>query len=102
MSEHRHITEPGEMVYASKPSWAPVFFAAGAVGLVCGIFASGFIFAPLIYGIVGAVLILAAFRSLVRGSIRGYYALPRKQHVRGAALPIETISAPPQRQRPRL
>ncbi|HEV7615663.1 MAG TPA: hypothetical protein VGO36_05485 [Solirubrobacterales bacterium] len=95
MSEHRQITEPGEMVYSPKPSWAPVFFAIGAIGLVCGIYAGGFIFSPFIYAIVGAVLVLAAFRSLARGAIRGYFQLPRKQRVRGAALPVETISAPP-------
>jgi len=95
MSEHRHIPEPGETIYTPRPSWAPAFFALGALGLVCGIYASGFIFAPFIYGIVGTVIALAAFRSLVRGSIRDYYRLPRKQHVRGAALPVETISAPP-------
>ena len=96
MSEHRHIPEPGEMVYAPKPSWAPAFFAIGAMGLICGIFAAGFIFPPFIYAIVGAIFVLAAFRSLVRGSIGSYYGLPRRQKARGAALPIETI-APPQR-----
>jgi len=95
MSEHRHIPEPGEMVYAPKPSWAPAFFALGALGLVCGIYAAGFIFSPVVYAIVGAVLILAAFRSLVRGGIRSYFSLPRKQRVRSAALPVETITAPP-------
>ena len=95
MSEHRHIPEPGETIYAPRSSWAPAFFALGAVGLVCGIYASGFIFAPFIYAIVGAILVLAAFRNLVRGAIRDFYRLPRKQHVRGAALPVETISAPP-------
>ncbi len=94
MSEHREIAEPGEMVYTPQPSWAPVFFAVGAVGLVGGIYAAGFIFSPFIYSIVGAILALAAFRSLARGAIRGYYRLPRKQHVRHAALPVETISAP--------
>ena len=94
VSERRHIPEPGEMIYTPPSSWAPVFFAAGAVGLVCGIYAAGFIFSPFIYSIVGAVFVLAAFRSLVRGSIRGYFRLPRRQHVRGAALPVETISAP--------
>jgi uncharacterized membrane protein YfcA len=92
MAEHRHIPEPGEMIYAPQPSWGPIFFAAGMVGLVCGIFAAGFIFSPFIYAIIGAVLLLAAFRSLVRGGIRGYFRLPRKQHVRGAALPVETLS----------
>jgi hypothetical protein len=95
MSEHRHIPEPGEMVYAPKPSWGPVFFAIGATGLVCGIYANGFIFPAFVYAVVGAIFILAAFRSLARGAIRGYYGLPRRQKVRGAALPVETISAPP-------
>jgi hypothetical protein len=95
MSEHRHIPEPGEMVYAPKPSWAPIFFAIGAIGLVCGIYAGGFIFPPFVYAVVGAVLVLAAFRGLVRGAIREYYRLPRRQKVRGAALPVETIVFPP-------
>jgi hypothetical protein len=95
MSDHRQVPEPGELIHSPRPSWAPLFFALGAVGLVCGIFASGFIFAPYVYAIVGAIFALAAFRSLVRGSIRDYYRLPRKQRVRGAALPVETISIPP-------
>jgi hypothetical protein len=95
MNERRHVPEPGEMVYAPKPSWAPVFFAAGALGLIAGTYAAGFIFSPLVYAVVGAILILAAFRSLARGAIRDYFRLPRRQKVRGAALPVETISAPP-------
>jgi uncharacterized membrane protein YfcA len=97
MSEHRHVPEPGEMVYTPKPSWGPVFFAVGATGLVCGIFAAGFIFSPFIYAIIGAIFILAAFRSLARSAIRNYYHLPRKQHVKHAALPIETIVVQPKR-----
>ncbi|HEY4778381.1 MAG TPA: hypothetical protein VIH47_02170 [Solirubrobacterales bacterium] len=92
MSEHRHIPEPGEMVYVPKPSWAPVFFALGATGLIAGIYASGFIFPSIVYAVVGAVFILAAFRSLIRGAIRGHYGLPRKQKIPAAALPIETIT----------
>ena len=95
MSEHRHIPEPGELIYTPKPSWAPVFFAVGAIGLICGTYAGGFIFAPFVYALVGAVLVLAAFRSLVRGAIRDYFRRPRQQKVRGAALPVETISVPP-------
>lgn len=95
MSEHRHIPEPGELVYTPQPSWAPAFLALGAIGLVCGIFASGFIFSPFVYAIVGAVIALGAFRGLVRGAIRDYYRLPRRQRVRNAALPVETISIPP-------
>jgi hypothetical protein len=82
------------MVYAPKPSWAPIFFAIGVLGLVAGTYAAGFIFAPMVYAIVGAVLALAAFRNIVRGAIREYFHLPRKQRVRHAALPVETITAP--------
>jgi hypothetical protein len=92
MSEHRHVPEPGEMVYAPKPSWAPAFVALGGLGLVCGIYAAGFIFSPFIYAIAGAIFLLAGFRSLVRGAIRDYFRLPRKQRTRGAALPVETIT----------
>jgi hypothetical protein len=95
MPEQRHISEPGETIYTPPPSWGPVFFAIGAVGLVCGIFASGFIFSPMIWGILGAIILLGAFRSIVRGSVRDYYRRPRHQESRGAALPVETISGPP-------
>jgi len=95
MSEHHEIPESGESVYLSRPSWAPAWLALGVLGLVGGIYAAGFIFSPFIYAIVGAIIALAAFRSLVRGGIRGFFRLPRKQQVHGAALPVETISAPP-------
>lgn len=95
MAEHRHIPEPDERIYTPPPSWGPAFFALGATGLVCGIFAGGFIFSPFVYAIIGAIIILGAFRSIVRGSTRGYYRLPRRQATQGAALPVETISTPP-------
>ncbi|HET8566798.1 MAG TPA: hypothetical protein VFL77_10040 [Solirubrobacterales bacterium] len=96
MAEHRQVPEPGETIYTPRPSWAPVFVAVGAVGLICGIFAGGFIFSPFVYSIVGAIFALAALRSLIRGSVRDYYRLPRRQETRGAALPVETIQGPPQ------
>ncbi len=83
------------MVYTPRPSWAPVFFAGGAMALICGIFAGGFAFPPFIYSIVGPILILLAFRSLARGAVRDYYRRPRRQETRSAALPVETISGPP-------
>lgn len=83
------------MIYTSRPSWGPVFFAIGAVGLLCGIFAGGFMFPPVFYAVVGAILVLIAFRNIVRGSVRDYYRLPRRQETRSAALPVETISSPP-------
>jgi hypothetical protein len=95
MADRRHVSEPGEMIYTPRPSWGPVFFALGAVALLCGIFAGGFAFPPVFYTVVGVILVLIAFRSIVRGSIRDYYRLPRRQESRGAALPVETISTPP-------
>lgn len=92
MSEHRHIPEPGELIYMPRPSWGPAFFALGLIGLIAGIYAAGFIFPTLAYAVAGAVILLGAFRNLIRGAIRDYFRLPRKQHVRGAALPVETIS----------
>lgn len=95
MAEHRNVPESGELVYMPRSSWAPAFLAAGAVGLVCGIFANGFIFSAFIYAIAGAIFAIGAFNSLARGAIRDYFRLPRRQHVRHAALPVETISLPP-------
>jgi uncharacterized membrane protein len=92
MSEHRHIPEPGEMIYMPKPSWAPAFFALGILGLVGGVYAAGFIFPPVVYAVVGAVLAIAAFRNMARGAVRDFFSLPRKQHVRSAALPVEKIT----------
>jgi hypothetical protein len=86
------VPEPGELIYQPKPSWAPFFFALGAIGLVCGIYAAGFIFSPEVYAIIGAVVFLASLRSLVRGGVRSYFGLTRRQRVKGAALPIEEIS----------
>jgi hypothetical protein len=94
MAEHRQVPEPGETIYAPRPSWAPVFLALGILGLVCGTFASGFIFEPKIWALVGAIVFIAALRSIVRGSTRDFYRLPRRQETRSAALPVETISSP--------
>jgi hypothetical protein len=92
MTEHRHIPEPGELVYTPRPSWAPIFLALGATGLLCGIFAAGFIFPPFVYAVAGAAFVLGGFRSAVRSAIRDYFRLPRRQRTRGAALPVETIT----------
>jgi hypothetical protein len=94
MSERRDIPEPGETVYLPRPSWAPAFFAAGIGAMLCGIYANGFIFPAWVYAFAGAIFFLAAFRSLVKGAVRDYYRLPRRQKVRGAVLPVEKISPP--------
>jgi hypothetical protein len=94
VSEHREIPEPGELVYPPRPSWAPAFFAFGAAGAVCGIFAEGFMVRGWIYSIIGIVILLFALRSMIKSATSDYFRLPRKQHTRGAVLPVETISPP--------
>ena len=93
-SKHRHIPEPGELVYRSRTSWAPAIFGFALALTVCGIFAEGFMVRGWIYSIIGGTVALFAFRSMVREAIRSYYSLPRKQHARGAVLPVEQISPP--------
>jgi hypothetical protein len=92
--EHRHIPEPGELVYQPRSSWAPVILSFALALTVCGIFAEGFMVRGWIYSVIGGIIALFAFRSIVRGAIRDYYSLPRKQHARGAVLPVEQISQP--------
>jgi hypothetical protein len=94
VSEHRHIPEPGEVVHQPRSSWAPAVFAFALALTICGIFAEGFMVRGWIYSIIGGVVALLAFRSMVQDAIRSYYRLPRKQHVRGAVLPVEQISSP--------
>lgn len=94
MSEHGEIPEPGELIHPPRPSWAPAFLAAGIAVMVCGIYAQGFMVRGWIYSILGAIVFLSACRSLVKGAIRDYFRLPRKQKARGAILPVETISPP--------
>lgn len=94
MSERSDIPEPGELVYPSRPSWAPAFFAFGAAGAVCGIFAEGFMLRGWFFAIVGIVILLFALRGMIKSATRDYFKLPRKQTTRGAVLPVETISPP--------
>jgi hypothetical protein len=94
VSDHRAVPEPGELVYPPRPSWAPAFFAFGAAGAVCGIFAEGFMVRGWIYSIIGIVILLFALRSMIKSATSDYFRLPRKQKSRGAVLPVETISPP--------
>jgi hypothetical protein len=94
-AEHRDIAPPSERIHGPRPSWAPAIFAFAAALAICGIFAEGFMVRGWIYSAIGVVVLLAAFRALVRGSVRDHFSLPRQQRVRGAVLPVETISPPP-------
>jgi hypothetical protein len=93
VSADRNIPEPGEMVYPSRSSWAPLVFAFAAALALCGVFIE-FMFPGWIYSVAAGIVLLLALRSMVRGAIRDYFRLPRRQDARGAVLPVETISPP--------
>ncbi len=90
---HRDIPEPGELIYSPRPSWAPLFFAFAAALALCGVFIE-FMVPGWIYAFIGCVVLLFALRSMIRSAISSYFRFPRKQRVRGAVLPVETISPP--------
>jgi uncharacterized membrane protein len=92
-AEHRDIPEPGELIYRSRPSWAPLVFAFAAALALCGVFIE-FMLPGWLYSIVACVVLLFALRSMIRGAASSYFRLSRKQKVRGAVLPVETISPP--------
>lgn len=93
MSEHRDIPEPGELVYPSRPSWAPLVFAFAATLALCGVFIE-FMVPGWIYSVIGGVVLLVALRSMIRSATGDYFRLPRKQKARGAVLPVATIQPP--------
>jgi hypothetical protein len=94
MAEHRDIPEPGELVYAPRSSWLPALLAFALALAVCGIYAEGFMVRGWDYSVIGIVVALFALRALAKGSARDFFRLRRKQHVRGAVLPVEKIKTP--------
>ena len=88
---HRNVPEPGELVYAARPSWAPAFFAFALALAICGTY-TGFMLPGWVYEIAGAVIAIGFLRTMIRGAVRDYFRLPRKQKARGAVLPVETIA----------
>ncbi len=93
MSAERSVPEPGELVYRPQPSWLPAILASALALTVCGIFAP-FMVPGWVYSVIGVAIALAVLRRMTRGAVREYFSLPRKQRVRGAVLPGETISPP--------
>jgi hypothetical protein len=94
MSAERSVPEPGELIYRPRPSWLPAMLAFGLALAVCGIFAP-FMVPSWVYSVIGIVTALAVLRRMTRNAVREYFRLPRKQRVRGAVLPVETIQPPP-------
>jgi hypothetical protein len=91
MSEPHHVPQAGETIQAPRPSWGPAFLALGAIGAVAGIYANGFVFSAFVWSYIGIVIMLFAFRAIIRTSVRSYFSLPRRQHPGTSPLPVEQI-----------
>jgi hypothetical protein len=89
VTDGRSAPDPSELVYVSRPSWAPVLAAVGLAGVLVGLFAGW----P--YAVAGGILGLAALWSWVRRAREEIGRLPREQRVSAAVLP-----AIPLRRRP--
>ena len=92
--DRRTVREPGELVYPPRSSWLPPFLAFALAVVVCGVYAEGFMVRGWIYAVIAGVAALLVFRALVGDGVRDFYRLRRKQKVRGAVLPVETIQPP--------
>jgi hypothetical protein len=91
MSEHTRIPQSSETIQTPRSSWGPAFLALGATGAVAGIYANGFVLSAFIWSYVGLIVLLFAFRAIVRTSVRSYFSLPRRQEARPATLPVDQI-----------
>jgi hypothetical protein len=96
-AEHREIPEPGELVYAPRPSFLPALLAFALAVVVCGVYAEGFMVRGWVYALIAGIAALFFLRGLVRNSVREFFRLPRRQRIRGAVLPVETIRPPAKR-----
>lgn len=94
MNDQTGIPKPTETIHQPAPSWAPVVFAFGTLGLLAGAFASGFMFPPLWFAIVGAFFVLFSLRAMILKGARAFYALPREQDPSRAEIPVESFRAP--------
>jgi hypothetical protein len=91
MSEHKRIPQSSETIQTPRSSWGPAFFALGATGAVAGIYANGFVLSAFVWSYLGIIVLLFAFRAIVRTSVRSYFSLPRRQEARPATLPVDQI-----------
>jgi hypothetical protein len=97
MPDGDQIPEPTELVYLPRPSWAPALLALGALLIVNGIYGEGLLFRGKYYMLAGAVIALAALRSLIVSASRDFYERPRKQHQGATVLPAGALRPPAKR-----
>ena len=95
MNDAEKIPEPTELVYLPRPSWAPALLAFGILMIVNGIYGEGILFRGWVYLLFGAVIALAALRSMIVGAVRDFYERPRKQRQGAAVLPAGSLRPPP-------
>ncbi|MEK6252843.1 MAG: hypothetical protein AABM43_13130 [Actinomycetota bacterium] len=95
MPDGEKIPVPTELVYLPRPSWAPALLAFGALMIVNGIYGEGILFRGWVYMLVGAVVALAALRSMIVGAVRDFYERPRQQRQGATVLPAGSLRAPP-------
>ncbi len=95
MPDGEKIPEPTELVYLPRPSWAPALLAFGVLMIVNGIYGEGILFRGWVYLLFGAVIALAAVRSMIVAAVRDFYERPRKQRQGAAVLPAGSLRPPP-------
>lgn len=83
MTDDRRNGEPTatELVYLPEPSWQPALIAFGLAAVLVSLFT----WWP--YGVIGAVVALAALRAWARDASRDYSKLPRRQRVATSVIP---------------
>jgi hypothetical protein len=85
MSPGQTPSEPTELVYQPKPSWAPALLAGGLTLLIVGLFT----WYP--YAVAGGLVALFALRNWVSTSLRRIERLPRRQRVSSAPIPLSGV-----------
>ncbi len=72
---------PTELVYVTEPSWQPALAAMGLALMLAGLF----VWFP--YGVAGALIVISAVVSMVKGTSADVERLPRRQKLTTTVLP---------------
>ncbi len=88
MSDRSQVPEPTELVYPPRPSWAPLFVAAGLGALVAATFKGW----P--YAVAGAIVLVLALRAWLADTFEDVGRLPRRQRLTTAVIPAEPLRRP--------
>jgi len=89
MPDQHRVPEATELIYVPKPSWAPLFVAAGLAGILVGLVDG------LVYLVVGVLALIVALAKWVRDSGLEISRMPRHQRVTSSVLPPLALRPPP-------